>query len=453
LAWGLLPGQFAAAQSYWEMTPYKIALVVAVDPQLATGTEAATLVDAVVERIELYVGGVWDVALVAAPPALNEQLLMALDQISPAALESLAPDAAWDKILLLAIKPEDSGGCQLLARDFDLRTRILGPTVRLAVAQRALYADRAFEAIWQAFAPIAQIDVDADKQVLLRPRAGGLPLADPNLSLAKTGDLFRPVIRKFDRLGRLEADKTLPMPWTFLRVEDIAGTQATTQVYSGLRHPFSGRRRGQTEQLAIAVHPTHGSTRLVLLGRGNPPEHLAGYDIYAQRPGEKPTTYLGRTDTDGSIVIAADDLPVRLIYVKGGGQLLAKLPMVPGLEAESIAEVADNSNRLAFEGYLHGIRNQVIEHVARREILMSRIRARLKAGKRDEAEALFDELRRLPTREQIVLEINEEKARLASGDKAIQAKFERIADDVIVTVSRFLDPKPVEQLRGEMNRT
>jgi hypothetical protein len=446
------PVKYAAAQSYWEMTPYQVGLVVAIDPQWATGQQAEELTNALLERIDLYVGGVWNVHRVDAPPAIKEQLLSGLEHLTPPVLESVAPDTTWDKLLLVAIARTYDGGCQITARDFDLRTFSLSPVVTLQVAQPALVADRAFEAVWQAFAPIAQIDVDADKQVLLRPRAGGLRIADPNLQMVKSGDLFRPIVRKFDRLGRLEADKTQPMPWTFLRVNEVVGTQSTTQVYSGLKNPFSGRRRGQTEHLAIAVRPTHGSTKLVLYGRGKPPERLAGYDIHAQRPGEKATTFLGRTDTEGSITIVPDDQPVRLLYVKGGSQLLAKLPMVPGLEAESIAEVADSSNRLQFEGYLYGVRNQVIEHIARREILMARIRSRLKAGKREEAEKLFDELRRLPTREQIVLEINEEKARYASGDAAIQAKFDRVASDVIVTVSRFLDPKPLEKLRSDMNQ-
>jgi hypothetical protein len=242
------------------------------------------------------------------------------------------------------------------------------------------------------------------------------------------------------------------LPWTFLVVEKVEGMTAHCKTHSGLRQALGGRRRGQSEQLAIAVRPVDASTRLTVLGRGKTPKPLPGYDVFAQVPGKKEIQLVGRTDTNGQVDIPATDSPVRILYIKGGDILLARLPIVPGLEPSASAEVADDDLRLALEGYLGAVSGSVIDLVARREILMARARNRMASGKLDEAETFFDELRRLPTREQVSLEITEEKNHNASSDPAVQAKIEKLATETQKTVRRFLDPTPVDKLRSELNQ-
>jgi hypothetical protein len=162
---------------------------------------------------------------------------------------------------------------------------------------------------------------------------------------------------------------------------------------------------------------------------------------------------VGRTNSLGEIVIpAAPDHPVRILYIKGGEVLLARLPIVPGLDEQLTAELADDDTRLALEGYLTSVQDNVLDVVARREILMARIRSRIASKKFDEANDLFDQLRRLPTREQIALAIGEQKARNSSKDPAVQAKIDRAVAETQKSVNRFLDPRPIDALQTELNQ-
>lgn len=445
---GLAPTERAGAQSYWEMSPYKIHVLLAIDAELDAGTQfGKDLPAALSERSDNFVGAAWQVSVELAKGQTRERILHSLDRLTAADLGTL-PDGI-DKTIVLAVM-RSPRGYRVQAREFDGRTQTRGAIASREVAGRQLVFTAAFEVLWQAFAPLAQIEVDAERNVILRPRAIGLPLRDPSLQMVHAGDLFRPVIRKIDRQGKSTATGIQPIPWTFISVEKVAGMQAACKLHSGLRQSL-GRRRGQSEQLAIAVRPTGGSTRLTVVGRGKPPQPLPGYDVYAQVPGEKTTALVGRTDANGEIEIPATDSPVRVLYVKGGGALLARLPMIPGLEPTATAEVADDDGRLALEGYLAAVRDDVVDLVARREILMARIRNRIASGKFDDAEKFFDELRRLPTREQISLTITEEQSRNKSADAAVQAKIDRLATETQQFVRRFLDPRPIDALRTELN--
>ncbi len=437
------------AQSYWEMTPYKIVVRLAVDPAAAHGSRLSDdLPAAIANKADNFVGAAWQLSVESAKEHSRFRILTQLDAITGGDLGEL-PEGI-DKLTALSVLAEPDG-YRVQAREFDVRTQSMGAVAERHVSQESLVADAAFDALWRAFYPVAQIDVDTDRSVLLRPRASSLPLRDPSLRMISEGDLFRPVIRKFDRKGKTSARSVAPMPWTFLVVEKIAGMTSYCKIHSGLRQSL-GRRRGQSEQLAIAVRPRGVSTRLTVLGRGKPPKPLAGYDVLAQEPGKKEIEQVGRTDANGQIEVPATDSPVRILYVKGGGILLARLPMVPGLDATATAEIADEDVRLALEGYLSSVSDRVVDLVARREILIARARNRMTDGKLGEAEKFFDELRRLPTHEQIAQEISAERNRNTSGDPAVQIKLDKLVSESKKMLRRFLDPIPIEKLRTEMNQ-
>lgn len=438
----------ASAQSYWEMTPYKIVVRIAIDPAAAAGSKIADdLPAAIADRVDNFIGAAWELTLVEAKGQEREQILTRLDALTFEELGAL-PEGV-DKLTALAVVARPDGLC-VRAREFDVRTQTIGPIAERCVASEQLLGSAAFEVLWQAFHPIGQIDVDADQNVLLRPRAAALPVRDPTLTMLVLGDLYRPVTRKIDRKGKSSAASIQPMPWTFLVVEKTEGMTAFCKTHSGLRQALR-RRRGQSEQLAIAVRPLGTSTRLTVLGRGKPPKPLPGYDVFAQVPGKKEIELVGRTDANGQIDIPVTESPVRILYVKGGGMLLARLPMVPGLDETATAEVADEDVRLALEGYLHSVADNVVDLVARQQILMARTRSRMAAGKLEDAEKFFDELRRLPTREQIAQQISEERTRNASTDPAVNAKLDKLTEESKKMLRRFLDPTQIDKLRTELN--
>ncbi|MEA3342077.1 MAG: hypothetical protein U9R15_19095, partial [Chloroflexota bacterium] len=90
----------ASAQSVWELTPYKIRLIVAMQP--AAGLDARLQSDleaALLARFETVVGAAWDVTSEEAPPRLRHQII---GDIGAVTAELLPKDRdEFDKIMLL----------------------------------------------------------------------------------------------------------------------------------------------------------------------------------------------------------------------------------------------------------------------------------------------------------------------------------------------------------------
>jgi hypothetical protein len=90
---------------------------------------------------------------------------------------------------------------------------------------------------------------------------------------------------------------------------------------------------------------------------------------------------------------------LRLLYVKNGGAVLARLPIVPGLHALDVADLSGDDTRLQAEAYIRGVQNAIIDLVAVRELFKARIRLRLERSEMPKAEALMVALRDQPSNE------------------------------------------------------
>jgi hypothetical protein len=190
----------ANAQSHWEMTAYNIVVDLAIDPTIEHDTRLASdLPAAVIERCDNYIGAAWQLSVETTKGDLRQKILASLDAVRAEDFSKL-PEGT-DKVIAMALVASPDG-YRAQAREYDVRTQTWGAIAERAVSQESLVADAVFETLWQAFAPIAQIDVDAERHVMLRPRAAGLLLRDPSLQFIQAGDLFRPVVRKLDRKGK-----------------------------------------------------------------------------------------------------------------------------------------------------------------------------------------------------------------------------------------------------------
>ena len=141
---------------------------------------------------------------------------------------------------------------------------------------------------------------------------------------------------------------------------------------------------------------------------------------------------------------------MRVLLVKNGGELLARLPLVPGIPAEISAPIANDDQRLRAEGFIKGFEEELVDLVTRREVLLAQIRTRMDAGQYDEAESLIRQLRRLKTRDELGRSLGQEKIRLTSDDAAVQHKIDAMFDDTRKLLQQHLDPETVEQLAREL---
>ena len=199
---------------------------------------------------------------------------------------------------------------------------------------------------------------------------------------------------------------------------------------------------------SVAVHPqTEVTIQVRTLKTGEPAVPLAGLELYSKIPSPEPPRertaeeaqaeeqrnppeFVGLTDWRGRIAIAPSAAPLRLVYVKNGGQLLARLPIVAGYHAQQVAEVPDDNPRLQAEGFIRGMNGQIMDLVAQRQILAARVRKRIAENKLDEAQELLDQIRALKTRNDVQRELDMQARRqLASPYLAVQARIDKLYGD------------------------
>ena len=439
----------AAGQSVWQLTPYEVQVFVALGAQPPLSPKLETeLCAGLAAHIERVVGAQWNATVSAAPPGLRKTMLAGLETMQ--ADQMAPPSPEIDKILFLTVT-SSHGDVTLTARDFDVRTRILSPAVVRSVRQLGALGNTAFDALLSAFAPLARVEPADRGQAVLHIKAAGLPTRDPTLVTLHQDDVFQPILRHNDREGQFR--RAAPVPWTFCTVTAISPEEVRCRVHSATRATLATRGRGRVESLALRVVPPSGSTTLLLQSRTEPKTPLAAYDVFSHPPDQKTTTFLGRTDRQGRLVVPPAENLIRVLLIKNGGESLARLVLVPGLEPQMTAEIVNDDRRLAAEGFIIGLQGELVDTVTRREILMARIRARIEAQEADEARALLDELRRLPKKSQFVVRLARERDRLASNDPVIQRKIDALVSDTRQLIDKHLETHNVEELERQLQST
>ena len=441
----------AAAQSYWELSPYSIRVIVAFEsaPQFHTRFQEE-LLPSLAQRAEVAAGAAWQASFEIASPRLRHRMLRDITSIPAEAFAAELDDRDKIVLLTLAIEPD---GYTVAARELDCPThRWSLPQTRI-VRQQEQLASALFRTWSAAFAPLARVS-DADAQVAtLELRAGALPPADPAWRQAALGSVFHPIVRQNERDGSSRPGGIEPVPWTLLQVGEIDGGRLRSTIHSGMRSPLAVRRRGRTDLFALAVEPGDAPTTLELRSREDEPQPLAGYEIFSQSPSSSEMQRLGLTDRDGRLPISPNADPLRVLYVKHGSRLLARLPIVPGQADIANVALVDDDPRLRVEGQLLGLEETLVDLVARREMLLARIHTRLDEDDADGAAQLLAELRRLPTREQFAQRIAQLEQRTnSSSDPALQAEIARLFDRTKALLGKYLDVRRISEVQTLVDR-
>jgi len=438
------------ADTGWELSPYRVHMALAVDssarPQPAL---AAELAGSLTERVDAVIGPLWQLELQFAEDAAARRQCFE-PQAIPA--EQLPADlAAFDKLMWLGVRATPTG-YELRCREYDAYTQRWGSVHHRTVQQRAYLDEAAFGIVKTTFAPLAAIRpiADNDAQVELIFKGSGLPRLAGNDPFIAPGDAYQPLFRRTDRQGNLLAGGVFPVSWTFLTTAAPKDNVWRADVYTGLRRAF-GIQRGRTEQVAIALRNPPGPAKVRFHARADKQQGLAGYEVFRQaRDGS--TALVGVTDRDGTITVPPGDEPVHMLLLRSEGQLLAKAPAPNGAGETLEAPIADNLSRLRAQAEAQVLREELVDVVARRAIMMGRVRALLKENRIEEARDLMTELDSLPSTSVFSRTIDSALKRVPpNDDPSVQRAIDKMFSSTREMLLKFLTSRPIVDLHNEVN--
>ncbi|MCC9599345.1 hypothetical protein LOC67_02145 [Stieleria sp. JC731] len=304
----------------------------------------------------------------------------------------------YDKIFIVRIS-DKNGITDVSAIEMETLMRSFGPVSSSPFINSVDLPAVVTHCVTEAFSPMVRIDDAGTKSATGMIRASRLITSSESPADISVGDVLQPMIRKNDRNGKPIAIG--PIEWAYLLATERDGPNVKMDFYSGMAGGLSGRANKRTFKMARLLKPQMPDTTLRLHAKGDPNLPLIGYELYQRELQGKEMTFVGRTDWDGRLVIPRTDDPLRLLYVKNGGAVLARLPLVPGSTKIEIADLTGDDIRLQAEAYIRGVQNAIIDLVAIRKLFAARIRLRLKRGELEEAEKMLNDLRDRPTNEEL----------------------------------------------------
>jgi hypothetical protein len=452
----ILPALFPliaiAASGGWEYQPYRVRVIIAFD--LPGGLDEKlrqVLPTYIQQRADAALTPLWlfDVRVATGVEVpLIRRSLSTENNAKPAA--ELTAD--HEKLLLLDVH-RTSTGYELSAREYDTYLERWSPPIVRSCPQLSNLPEQLFALAERTSAPVAQFEVDQNQAISLNPRGSALPQNTNGPIWAKPGDVFLPMLRRTSRNGQPLENGITPVPWTYIEAtttpDDKQGRLKFT-IQSGSRHPFPARKQARTEQLALAVRADAAPTVLHLQSRKSDTKPLAGFDVFALDTPTKAPVHLGTSDIAGNITLPAGNSPIEMLLIKHGGQLLAKLPVAPGAEQLIKVPLPDDDARLAAEERLGAVRENLIDIVARRNILTARVRQKIEKKDFKAAEDLLRSLDELPNKSQFNLSLTTSARLIRSDDPRIQRRIDQMFEAAQNLSTQFLDLKPISQLHDEL---
>jgi len=453
LACSAFQGSASAAENReWEISNYRVQVHLAVDtttrPQPGLKEKIAQHLE---RRIHATIYPLWSVELSHATGSLRHELLHHLSNLDQETEEETSQ--GFDKKMILAVVAT-AEGTQITCREMDRHTSLWGPVHSRNVRQSRMVPEQCFDLLRTTFAPLAKVRKIAgdDSHVLLLFKGNRLPRRTNETPFARPGTVYQTLKIRTGRRGEARPDSINPVPWTYLTLEAMEDHAGRCQVHTGIRQPFGVRRRGRVEHLAIALGQSSQATRVRFYARHDQTQPLVGYEVFQRIADDEPSQPLGLTDAQGSIEVPSK-AHVSTLFLRSDGKLLAKLPIAPGALATIEVPIADDTARLQAQATLTSLREQLIDLVARRNILIARVRERLENKKLDEARELIGQLDELPGRAHFVqlLASAERSGRNRSGEPQVQNRIEKMFADTRKLLGRFLSARQLSELQSELN--
>lgn len=217
--------------------------------------------------------------------------------------------------------------------------------------------------------------------------------------------------------------------------------------------------------------PTSSSVEMISRARATAVRIKSLAATEGAAPTGEPDPYLAAAQADEKAIAAAEEarknrekaptrtiqlkLPLYLYYVKNGETLLARLPVITGFRDLEKADLPDDRRRLQAEAFLKGLQGEVLDLVVRRKILDARIKKKIDEGKRDEAFALLDELKKVKTYDGLSSQIQNIQRRATATDTGpvptpVVERIDKMIDVTRVLMQKYLQEDIVRELEVKL---
>lgn len=441
----------AQAQEAWEYSPYRIRVWLAMDHSpLWTTRRVAELEQTLRHQLRTYAGATWRLHFERSPEMVRTLLLGSLhgltyDQMLEAD-ESLRED---DKLMVVSLRNEATR-IVVEARELDISTRVWSQVEQREVRQSDLLGLTVAQAMRATFAPLARIEDVRGNTAFVRLRAAGLSVDEHCPSSRRVGDVMKVVMRRNDRYGHPLPDGIRTVEWTLLQVAEVDGARLECDIHSINRNLLGGRSSSRVARFALGIRTPDDRTEIQLLSRTDPPTPLIGYEIHARDPQTEASEFVGQTDWRGIVEVTRDASPLKVYYVRSGGMLLARLPLVPGQMERASVQLMDDEKRLQAEALVRGVQATLVDVVARRELLAARIRQKISESEFEEAQELVDEFRSIQTLADLRSRLDRAKQEVTTNNPRLQARIDQLFAETQTQLSNFIRPNLVEELTAEL---
>ncbi|HEV3165543.1 MAG TPA: hypothetical protein VGZ22_16065 [Isosphaeraceae bacterium] len=419
--------------------PYKIRAWVAVEQGVRIDEQGRLALIAAWERlVKRFVGMPWRIEVADGRGPLGEKTI---DDLDATVIAPMVTD--YDKAWMIVAEPASSG-FTIRGREYDVQTGGLGPACSRPAPYQADAARALFSLSLDLFEPSAEIGEQSGGGVSITVRGGSLAAASPVGQIIKPGSVFK-ALRVFQRPdGSVTSIETVRR--TYLRIKSLDGPVAYCDIVSSLRDPFTRRTTRKLTYLALGVKPASIPTKFRYQWAADK-KPVAGYMLTCKSVPDGSLRELMMTDREGRVSLApgfADGLVIFRLLA-GNIEPFDEFPAMPG---ETLTEktilIRGNLETIALETELNALRDELIDLVAVRARIESRLKARAEGNKWDEVEELLKEYGKLVPREEYVNRLNKLKddatQRQAETKQAILTKS-AIAQlqDTQALIDRYLD--------------
>ena len=456
-----------------ELQPYRVRVSVAFDehPSLTPRLRQEVLSDLAIWIDRTY-GEMWDTSI-------EENLWLSpendegLSRLTWSRVEAQLANKELDKAFVLCVSGH-GGLLRLGGREWDRMTQQLSVRRERIVGDRRALANELGVVIRDLFRPLVLIESVEAGIGHVRVRAGDFPAADPSVEQLAKGTFFQPVLRFFNK--DREVTQVQMIPWSYLLMESNDRARGQCSIHTGLRLPL-GKNSKRVESWAIGIRPAFNETLVRLTPHNNPTKPLIGYqvNIYervaAPSPQAAPATEKSAgppsvaqfnkvkelvTDRRGRVTVPLNpERQLIWLYVSSGGNLLGRFPFIPGITSMTTAELPDDSLRLQIESRLELLRAELIDSVARRALVILRVKQAAKASDWPQYTEHLAELDRQPNSKYFRTRLDAVKAAMinkmqAKKDKSLEKKLDKLCGESAELVGRYLGDEKLKEQREEL---